>query len=344
MSISSELRDIISTLLAPSVGEKQQDLALQPLQGDGSMRRFYRIYRDDRPICLAALPAGRSERELAEAASWLAIARHLQQAGVPVPRIFGADLSIGLLLFEDYGDCRLYDLLRRDRQRGLACYPEIVRRLAWMQVRAAEQFQPHWCYDDPLYDRAVMVEREALYFYQAFWVDTLFSEHVEGLRDEFERLAESAAATFQLLFMHRDYQSRNIMISQDGIGIIDFQAGRLGPPGYDIASLLIDPYAALSDGQQRDLLACYLQEMRRLGGVDLEALQASYPFLAVQRNLQIIGAFAYLSGRRGKTFFRSFLLPSLILLQNRLADPAFSGLPLLRETVAVAITRYRRMI
>ncbi|BDD86836.1 aminoglycoside phosphotransferase family protein [Desulfofustis limnaeus] len=343
MTLSADLTDTIARLLAPLIPGGQQPV-LQPLLGDGSARRFFRVFAGGRPLCLAALPAGGSQRELAEAASWLAIVRHLHQAGAPVPQVLGADLSIGLLLFEDFGDCRLHDLLHRDRPRGLALYPEIVRRLAQMQVRGVEGFQTDWCYDAPCYDQAVMVERESLYFLSAFWVDTLFAEEVAGLREEFERLAATAAATCQPLFMHRDFQSRNIMVGEDRLGFIDFQAGRLGPPAYDVASLLIDPYASLSDRQQHQVFALYLEEMGRLGGVDLAALQASYPYLAVQRNLQIIGAFAYLSGRRGKGFFRGFILPSLIMLQNRLADPLFTDLPVLRQTVATSITTYRRMI
>ncbi len=317
---------------------------LQPLHGDGSSRRFFRVFSADRPLCLAVLPAGGTERDLAEARSAAAIAGHLGQAGVPVPRVLGGDTDRGILLFEDLGDCRLHDLLRRDRAAALAWYPDIVRLLARMQVRGAVDFRRNWCFDAAIYDEQVMIERESLYFATAFWRDTLFGEEVTGLREEFEELARRAAAGFELLFLHRDFQSRNIMISDGRVRIIDFQAGRLGPPGYDIASLLIDPYAALSGTLQDELLACYLEEMGRLGGVDVNRIRDTYPLLAVQRNLQIIGAFAYLSGRRQKPFFRPYIMPSLIMLQNRLTQQLFEDFVVLRRTVAAAISGYRQSI
>lgn len=346
---AEEVRSLISALLEQQLagGDEataRRELAIEQILGDGSARRFYRVSRGDRSLCLAVLPAGESQRDLAEARSSLAIARHLQQAGVPVPELLAADTQRGVLLFEDLGDCRLHDVLRQDRRRALDWYPEIISQLARMQVQGAAGFRQSWCYDAPLYDQQVMLEQEAMYFANAFWRDTLFGEEVTGLREEFQQLAERAAASFELLFLHRDFQCRNIMITDGRIRIIDFQAGRLGPPGYDIASLLIDPYAALPDDRQQELLQLYLNEMGSYGSIDVDKIKRSYPLLAVQRNLQIVGAFAYLSGRKGKAFFRSYIVPSLIMLQNRLADPRFDDFPLLRSTVSAAISRYRLLI
>ncbi len=288
--------------LIEAAGNDGREPELRQLHGDGSSRLFYRVFCDDRPLCLAVLPAGSTERDLAEARSAAALAGHLGRVGVPVPQLLGGDVERSILLFEDLGDCRLHDLLLRDRAAALAWYPDIVRHLARMQVRGAAGFRRNWCFDAPMYDEQVMIERESLYFVTAFWRDTLFGEEVVGLREEFEELARRAAAGFEWLFLHRDFQSRNIMICDGRVRIIDFQAGRLGPPGYDIASLLIDPYAALSGTLQDALLERYLAEMRRLGGVDVDKIRDTYPLLAVQRNLQIIGAFAHLSGRRKKTY------------------------------------------
>ncbi len=348
-SANTTLRGEIGRLLIDSglierAANGDREVTLQPLHGDGSSRRFFRVFCGARPLCLAVLPAGNSERELAESRSAATLADHLDQAGVPVPRLLGVDEQRTVLLFEDLGDCRLHDLLLRDRSAALAWYPEVVRHLARMQVRGAAGFRADWCFDAPVYDEQVMIERESLYFATAFWRDTLFGDEVTGLREEFAELARRAAADFELLFLHRDFQSRNIMINDGRVRIIDFQAGRLGPPGYDVASLLIDPYAALSGTLQDELLECYLAEMRQLGGVDVDKISASYPLLAVQRNLQIIGAFAYLSGRRKKPFFRRYIMPSLIMLQNRLTEKMFEDFVLLRRTVSAAISGYRQSI
>jgi hypothetical protein len=81
--------------------------------------------------------------------------------------------------------------------------------------------------------------------------------------------------------------------------------------------------------------------MAEAGVADIEKIKVSYPYLSVQRNLQIIGAFSYLSGKRRKVFFKQYIYPSLIMLENRLIDPLFDDYPILRRTVAEAIRKYR---
>ena len=318
------------------------EIDFQPLFGDGSSRKFIRVFSGGKPCCLAVAPASSNERDYAEFRSSLAIARHLHGAGIPVPQVYAADTGLGLILFEDLGDTRLHDLVRNGDSRTKDMYSKVVETLAHMQVVGAKQFDPVWCYDTESYDRAVMLERESGYFYQSFWKETLFGEDVDGLEEEFQQLAALAMEYFEPLFLHRDFQSRNIMIKDDNVRIIDFQAGRQGPPGYDIASLLIDPYVSFSQAQQDELFDLYLEEMASYSSIDARRIRASYPYLAIQRNLQIIGAFSYLSGQKRKSFFQPFLIPSLIMLQNRLSAPIFDVFPLLRKTAAEAFNRYRK--
>jgi hypothetical protein len=316
-------------------------VAFQVLNGDGSTRRFFRVSLSGRPLCIAVLPGAYSVKEMAECHSALAIGNHLQASGIPVPDIIGADPSCGLILFEDLGDMRLHEQMLQDRQRGMELYQQAVKMLARMQVAGAEGFDQNWCYDSPMYDKKTMVERESGYFIKALWQDTLSEKIPDGLVADTERLADQAREYFQPLFLHRDYQSRNIMITNDKVYIIDFQAGRLGPPGYDIASLLIDPYVALSDDEQEHLFAIYIKEMMRFPQVDITLIKQSYPYLAVHRNLQIIGAFSFLSGSNGKSFFKPYILPSLLMLKRRLAADVFNCVPVLRKTVSQAIVTYQ---
>jgi len=337
---------VTSQLIANGIVAEPDDpgasgLQFQPLFGDGSMRRFVRVFNNDDPCCLAVTPASCEQRDQAEFRSSVAIARHLFGQGVPVPEVLGVDSGCGLILFEDLGDMRLHTKLQAEREDVERIYRSIVDALVHMQLSGAENFDQGWCYDGEIYDRQVMIGRESGYFYEAFWKDTLYGDDVFGLDEEFARLAHLAEAQFELFFMHRDFQSRNIMIKDDRIRIIDFQAGRLGPPGYDIASLLIDPYVGLSSRLQDDLLGYYVEKMQESGVVDVIKLKASYPYLAVQRNLQIIGAFSFLSGKRRKVFFKQFIYPSLIMLDNRLSDPLFGDFPMLRRTVAESIRKYR---
>lgn len=332
---------IANNIVESTRPEADSGLEFQPLFGDGSSRRFIRIFMNDEPCGLAVAPGSPDRSGMAEFRSSVSIAKHLYNCGIPVPEVLGVDSRHGLILFEDLGDTRLHNRLQAERGGCEQMYKEVIDTLVDMQLKGAENFDQGWCYDTEVYDVGVMIERESGYFYKAFWKDTLYGEEVYGLSDEFERIARSAEEQFELCFMHRDFQSRNIMIKDDRIRIIDFQAGRLGPPGYDIASLLIDPYAGLNSRMQQVLFDYYVDKITESGLVDRAKLLESYPYLAVQRNLQIIGAFSYLSGQKRKVFFKQFIYPSLIMLENRLTDPLFEDFPILRRTVAEAIGKYR---
>ena len=210
-----------------------------------------------------------------------------------------------------------------------------------MQVRGAEGFDPNWCWDTPSYDRALMLERESGYFLRAFWQDFLGREEPSGLQEEFISLADQATLIPADYFLHRDFQSRNIMLHQDEACFIDFQGGRLGPLGYDLASLLIDPYVSISIDLQDELLELYLDTLEGLIPVDRGTFKEEYLLLALQRNLQIVGAFAFLSKQRKKVFFRQFLPPAIGFLHTLLDCELFSDMLILRETVRVAVTEMR---
>jgi len=348
--LEQEIQNTIAALLAEggfvdglSGTDFDDRIEFQPLVADGSSRRFIRVFCDLQPCCLAVLPGSTSTRNFDEFRSSLAIGRHLGRKGIPVPEVLAAESRHCLILFEDLGDLRLHGRLKAESEEELrALYRSVIDTLVAMQIDGAEDFDQNWCYDTETYDRSVMIERESGYFYEAFWRDTLFAEEVDGLQAEFEKLADTVMMHFEPLFLHRDFQSRNIMLKEGRVRVIDFQAGRIGPPGYDIASLLIDPYAGLSRRLQGEFLDYYLNSLRQCNGLDVDRVRRSYPYLALQRNLQIIGAFAFLSGKKRKRFFAQFLMPALNMLQTRLVDPVFDDFPLLRKTAAESIRLFRR--
>lgn len=311
---------------------------LARIESDGSTRRFWRVVRHDAALCIIAAPAETSAAELGESrAAWL-IGRHLRAKGVPVPELYGWDGDSGLLLYEDLGDVRLHDIISKTKgeiwkEAAADHYRETMARLAAMQVRGAEGFDTSWCWDSPRYDMTLMRERESGYFLRAFWQGMMGEEVPPGVEEEFQEIAARAAKAPAEYFLHRDFQSRNIMVRDGRVRFIDFQGGRLGPLGYDVASLLIDPYAALSLSDQEELLAVYLGALAAERPGAEEGFAQYYPLLALQRNLQIVGAFSFLSRIRGKVFFAGFIKPSLLALRDRLAESCFADFPLVRTMV-----------
>lgn len=123
------------------------------------------------------------------------------------------------------------------------------------------------------------------------------------------------------------------MIKEGAVRFIDFQGGRLGPLGYDLASLLIDPYSRLPLSLQDELLTHYLQAIHGYAELEEAAFKRQFSLLALQRNMQIVGAFSFLSQIRQKVFFLDFIQPSLVSLKNRLEEPLFKDYSLLRTMV-----------
>jgi aminoglycoside/choline kinase family phosphotransferase len=196
-----------------------------------------------------------------------------------------------------------------------------------MQISGSVRFDRKWCWETQRYDKKLMLEKESGYFMQAFCQDLLHIKTFSaGLADEFKQLAGRAARQPAVYFLHRDFQSRNLMVCNSKIRIIDFQGGRLGPLGYDLASLLIDPYVQIPEEVQQELLDHYLEHLCRYGLDDLAFLKG-YPYLALQRNLQILGAFAFLSNQKHKDFFKQFIMPATLTLHNRLAGPIGDDYP-----------------
>jgi hypothetical protein len=340
--MTDKLPDEVSQLLRTTnllPGSTWQTTALS---GDGSSRRFYRIRGTDSTSLLVVLPpapaagAPSAAVGLAEARSAYRIGSHLYKKGVPVPKILGYEEENGIIIFEDLGDTLLQQAIQRakDPEWTRDRYRAVVDTLVHMQFTGRQGFDPDWCWDTPRYDRELMLTRESGYFLQEFCIRYLDNNRLaSGLDEEFQALAGQAARQPADFFLHRDFQSRNLMLHNEELRIVDFQGGRLGPLGYDLASLLIDPYVGLNHQVQDELLSYYIKQVEPFG-IKGQEFAAGYCFLALQRNLQILGAFAYLSQVKGRPFFIQYIRPALVSLQERLANPAAADYPCLRRLCA----------
>ena len=137
---------------------------------------------------------------------------------------------------------------------------------------------------------------------------------------EFDRLAKTVAS-FEAVVLHRDFQSQNIMVHAGGPRIIDYQGARMAPPAYDIASVLWDPYHRLDDGVRERLLAYYVDEMKadRAGAFDERAFGESLVACRLQRHMQALGAYGFLSEVKGKQYFLKHVPEALRLLREDIA-------------------------
>jgi hypothetical protein len=295
----------------------------QPLAGDGSDRRFFRLLGSPTVVLLshphAPAPGGR----INENDSYFFLGRHLRSQGTPVPEIYEYCPEEGWLLLEDLGDISLDQALKSQpgEEPRRFWYRRALEVLVDMQIRGKEGFNPSWCFDTPVLDWPFLWERECGYFVRAFLGGYLGqSVAMDDLAPDFDRLLTQALPAGEHYFLHRDFQSRNLMIKNGRLRVIDFQGGRLGPLGYDVAALLIDPYVALNPILQREFLDSYLDLLEARLRLDREAFRRQYRYLALCRNLQILGAYGFLSRAKGKKFFERFIPAALAGLCHRLEE------------------------
>jgi N-acetylmuramate 1-kinase len=295
----------------------------QPLAGDGSDRRFFRMPGKPSVILLHhPQPPGPG---VSENDSYFFIGRHLRATGTPVPEILAYCREEGWMLLEDVGDVSLAQAAAAapGQSKVLALYRQALEILAHQQVEGSRDFNPAWCFDTPAVTRPFLWERECLYFVRAFVQGYLGLPVEEGdLAPDFEHLLAEARPEESPFFLHRDFQSKNLFVQGSAIRVLDFQGGRRGPLGYDLAALLIDPYVDLKPAWQEDLLDFYLGLLKKHLTVDRGEFRECYDHLALCRNLQILGAFGFLIRVKGKPQFARYIPPALAGLRRRLAARA----------------------
>ena len=265
----------------------------------------------------------RSDRSICEVDSFVAIGRHLYLQGVAVPRISLYDTFCGLVFLEDLGDEHLQTRISRTSDQGeiIACYENVIDNALKMWRLGAEGFNTAWTYQSTHYDIELIMQKECRYFVDAFLNECLKLQITfDELADEFSTLAAQALKFAATGFMHRDLQSRNIMMHNDQPFFIDFQGGRLGALQYDLAALLIDPYVALSNAVQRELRDYGINALATATGLDSGRLLQGYKYCCLTRNLQILGAFGFLSKIKGKTYFKTYIPTALKTLKTNLAS------------------------
>jgi len=310
------------------------------ITGDGSDRTWYRITSRKHSLILAdhgiKLKPGVSEAD-----SFVSIGCHLYNKGLPVPKIHLSDPFSGLVFMEDLGDIHLQSAVQEsdDTDHIYTMYRKIIGLLIDMSLRSRKNFNPNWTYQTLEYDKKMILEKECRYFIEAFINELMHrNRHYDDFETEFDMLAENAVRFGINGFMHRDFQSRNIMIHEGQFYFIDFQGGRIGPIQYDLASLLADPYVSLPLSLQNRLLedSADLYELKT--GISKDKFIKGYRYCAVTRNLQILGAFGFLSRVKKKQYFARYIPKALKTLKLNLGyfpEDMFPNLTHLAEELDV---------
>ena len=269
---------------------------IEPASSDASFRRYFRVFhRGGSHIVMDAPP----ERE--DVRPYLAVGALLESLGAHVPHVHAAAVERGLLLLEDLGSTPYLARLAAGSDPQ-PLYADALAALADIQAKGGEAARAL-----PPYDRqALLRELELMpeWFCGAHLQLALCAHERALIGESFEWLIREALAQPQV-FVHRDYHSRNLMLLPErNPGIIDFQDAVRGPIGYDLVSLLKDCYIAWP----RERVLAWVEQFRQLllarGYHDAGSaadLVRWFDVIGVQRHLKVLGIFARLFYRDGKS-------------------------------------------
>lgn len=320
-----------------------------PLQGDASTRRYYRIRFQKNADAVGDSSVVLMQLEKPEPGTdidFIRLTRFLRGLDLPTPELFYYDTANGLLFLEDCGDTLFEGMVdgNRDAAEKKPWYEKAVRLLADMQFRATRHIGP----DCPARHRRFDVEKLMWEF------DFMLTHFVCGLkrltpskqelahvRSRFESLCKALDAQ-KLYFTHRDYHSRNLMVKDGELKILDFQDARMGPCQYDLVSLLRDSYVPLEEDLIRDMTDFYigLKEAAEGGKTDRNEFNRIFDLMAVQRNLKAVGTFAYQKTGKGTDRYLEYIPRTLGYVRRtldqrpELAELRESLTPLIHELQA----------
>ena len=276
--------------LAQSLRCDEGSIGLQLIAGDASPRKFYRVSlclngEMQTHILMVSPPTENNEK-------FVLVQGLLKAAGVRVPRLQRADLSLGLFLLEDLGDVTYWSALQEGDVDTY--YTRALIALSDMQaLSGARTLLP--LYDDKELQRELTICPE-WFFARALSMD--LGPAGEAIFERFSQFLLSVAAEQPSRFVHRDYHSRNLMVLDKGeIAIIDFQDAIIGPITYDAVSLLKDVYIVWPREQQISWLAQYWQLLVSAGYLPDDSWGAFvrwYDLMGLQRHVKILGVFSRL--------------------------------------------------
>jgi N-acetylmuramate 1-kinase len=290
---------------------------IEPASSDASFRRYFRVFRDGGSYIVMDAPPPREDVR-----PYLKVSQLLEALGTHVPHVHEADTGQGLLLLEDLGSTLYLDRLNAgDDPQPL--YRDALSVLATIQVRGREASRELAPYTDaPLATELALMPE---WFLVRHLRIAPTAAEAEVLAESFAFLIREALAQ-PAVFVHRDYHSRNLMVtSERNPGVIDFQDALRGPVGYDLVSLLKDCYISWPRARVIEWVSGYRAQLLSQGGVagasEAEFLRW-FDTIGVQRHIKVLGIFCRLWYRDGKRGYLADLPRVLAYVRDSCAQYA----------------------
>jgi aminoglycoside/choline kinase family phosphotransferase len=299
-------------------------ISIDWLAGDGSDRCYYRLTSPemDQSLVLMQLSGSDAQALRDNGYDWIKVADILTGHGIPVPRVIAPMPEHAALVIEDYGDIMLegkvFELAEKNQHEPLR---ELYRKASGIAARflgIEPSAEAVWCRRSFDADRFVW---ELNFFLQKYAAPVagirLTEPEMQVFQDESRRLSQTLASNSKY-FVHRDFHSRNVMVKDGRLAIIDFQDARLGPAAYDVVSLCFDSYVPFKGAQRREMLDDALELIRSMRGARLAAeVEESWRPMLLQRQLKAIGSFGFLTNDKQRGNYLRYVGPALTTLEEQ---------------------------
>ena len=291
-----------------------------PLTGDASDRRYFRVLsRDGHSFVLAMYAAPFDYATL----PFVNVAELFAAVPVPVPRILGEAADLGVLALEDLGDVTLQAHVGAASAKAhAALYRQAASFIEALQRRGAVLTNAKYLPYGVAFDVAKLTWELNFFikhFLEAYRGVAFRPAERDALRAECAQIVEELANEPRVL-CHRDYHSRNLMLNEGRLCIIDFQDARLGPDTYDLASLLRDSYVDIP-GEAVDEVIAYFLALGGRSGEEVE-FRRRFDLMALQRNFKALGTFGYQTAARGNPVYIQYMPRTLRYARENLRKHA----------------------
>ncbi len=286
-----------------------QDAAIEPLAGDASFRRYFRIRKGEKCAMLMDAPPPNEDP-----APFLRAAKWLDANGMRAPHILAEDGARGLVLLEDFGEVRMRDYLDEWPADEAEIYRAAIDALV----------QLHKLPPGPFLDYSMSeYQREARLLVEWYCPAQELQVDRAGYSAAWEKvLSQLLPRQRPGVSVLRDYHAENIMLlgSLQKQGLLDFQDALVGHPAYDLVSLLQDARRDVTPELEAEMFGHYLQA----SGAPREEFLADYARLGAQRNAKIVGIFVRLWKRDGKPRYLELIPRVWALLERDLSHEALA--------------------
>jgi aminoglycoside/choline kinase family phosphotransferase len=336
---ADETRDRIQGYL-DRTGLAARKPRIVPLTPDASDRRYFRILiPESSSIVLSLYSAAFDVKTL----PFVNVATLMAKMPVPIPEVIGHAGDLGVLALQDLGDVTLQAHLgAATPAEHAALYRQAVALIATLQKRgeqlASADYLPYGISFD-VEKLTWELDFFTKHFLEAYRGITLTDDQRTALRAEFAVIVRELAEEHRVL-CHRDYHSRNLMLHDGELYIIDFQDARMGPDTYDLVSLLRDSYVDLPE-QTVDELIAYFLAVKGVSGDSDEAdeFRRRFDVMALQRNLKALGTFGYQTTARRNPVYIQYIPRTLKYVRDNLRQqPRFGKL---RELLGTYVEEFR---